>query len=256
MTTYMMLLSAFIVTLLQPSVAYGADIADEVTDIEEITADSEAARLEAQKARVRVQQEQAENALELKNVRQVRNQAAQSKAKATETLQSAEAEFKRLAAEKAQLNSEIVKFSHDTMVSEKAIEEAKAKLAKMKADIAALEAAKAEKKIKLAEIEAQKMQLMREVGASDDQYALTQRELERALAEEKAAVAELEKSKQVEVVRKVQMDTKIKELKDQIQATRSQAKVLESDVRKYKAHNRRLEGQIEAGMGELAAGGQ
>jgi chromosome segregation ATPase len=250
------LIAVFILCLLQPVSAAAYDISDEVTDVEEITADSEAAKAEALKARAMVRQEQTENIRELKNVRDARNKAAQKRAQAGETLQTADGELKRLAGEKALLNNEIVKFNHDILVSERSIEESKAKLAKMKADIAALQATKAEKAAKVADLNQQKMQMMREVGMADDQFAVTQRELGRLLADEKESAEELEKAKQEEAVRKVQLDAKIKEIKDQIQATRSQAKVIETDVRKYKAHNKRLDSQIQVGMGELNAGGQ
>lgn len=251
------LMALVILGLVQPAMTFAADISDEVTaDVEEMSADSEAAKQEAEKARVRVAEEQKENARELKNVRDARNAAAVNRVRATETLQVAEGQLKRLASEKAQLNSEIMKFNHESMVSEKMIGDSSAKLTKVKADIASLQAIKAEKLAKLTEINQQKMQLMREVGLADDQYAVTQRELERALAEEKNSIEELTKTRQEEVARKVQLDAKIKELKDQIQATRAQARTLESDVRKYKAHNRRLEGQIQAGQTELKTAGQ
>jgi chromosome segregation ATPase len=244
------LLALLLLGLLQPIVS-AADIADEETAYEEITSDSEAAKIEAQKSRMQIEQERAANVREMKNVRDARGQAEQNRQRASETLKISESEMKRLNAEKAILSADIVKFGHDAMVSEKIVEDTKAKVQKLKAEVASMRALRAEKVAKVTALNQQKMQWMREVGVADDQHAVTKRELERALSDEKAAAAELEQSRAEEVTRKAQLDNKIKELKGQIQTARLQTKAVQSDVRKYKAHNRRLEDQINVGS-ELA----
>lgn len=228
------------------------DITDEVTDVEEVTADSDAAKAEARALRARVEKERAENARELKNVRESRQAAEIKKQEAAQTLKKSEIELKRLASEATQLNKDIIRLNHETMVTERALTDAQARLDKSKVDSTALKATKAEKQAKLAELAKQQMQLMREVGLAEDQLAVEARDMERIAAEEKTAIEELEKARAEEVVRKVQAETKIKDLKEQIQALRTQRKALDVDVKRYKGYNRRLDEQMKVGAEELS----
>ena len=233
----------------QPVLA--ADITDEVTDIEELTADSAAAKGEARAATARVEKERVENARELKSVREARQVAQLKKQEASETLNRSEAELQRLAGEKTQLNKDVLKLGHETMVSERLVAEAKGKVEKLKIELAALTAMKTEKHNTLAVLNQQKMQLMRESGAADDEFATQQRQLQKADEEEQAAIVDLEQVRAEEVVRKVVQEAKIKELKEHIQTARVQRKSLDTDVKKYKSANRRLEDQTKVGMSEL-----
>ena len=227
-----LIIVGFVFLIGQPLLA--ADISDDVTDLEEVTADSAAARAEAKAASARVAQERQENARELKSVREARQAAQIKKQEASLTLNRSETELTKLAGDKAQLNKDVLRLGHEAMVSEKMITDAKAKIEKMKAEIAALQATKLAKQTSTAELAKQKMQLMRDAGAAADEFALEQRDLQKADDEEKAAVAELETARAEEVVRKVATEAKIKDLKDQIQTSRTQRKALDSDVKKYK----------------------
>lgn len=231
--------------------ARAADISDDVTDVEEITADSDAAKAEAKAAQARVEKERAETAKELKSVREARQTAQAKKVEAADTLKKTEMEMAKLASEQALLNKDIIRLNHEAMVNDRAIMEARAKLDKMKTETAALQASKATKQATIAESTKQKMQLMRDVGIADDEKAIQLRELERTVTEEKAVIADLEKSRSDEAVKKVAWETKIKDLKELIQSMRSQRKTLDADVRKIKAYNKRLEEQARVGAGEL-----
>ncbi len=246
---FLILLAGFVSFTGMPALA--ADISDEVTDLEEVTADSAAAKAEAKAASIRVEKERIENARELKSVREARQTAQAKKLEASEILKRSETELTKLGGEKAQLNKDVLKIGHDTMVADKMIGDAKARIEKTKADVATLLALKTAKQTALAEMTKQKMQLMRDSGAAEDDFALQQRELQKADDDEKAATAELEKTRAEEAVKKVAMETKIKELKEQIQASRLQRKAVDTDLKKYKNYNRRLEEQTKVGMSEL-----
>jgi len=244
---------AFALTLTGGLNATAADISDDVTDVEEAAADSEAARNEARAIRARVEKERAENARELKTVREARQAAESKKQEASVTLKKSEAELGRLANEASQLNKDIIRLNHETMVSERTLADTRARLEKSRTDAAAMKAARAEKQMKLSEINKQKMQLMREVAIADDDMALETKQLEKIAAEEKLAIEELEKTRAEEVVRKVQAEAKIKELKDQIQTARAQRKALDGDVKRFKGWNRRLDEQAKVGAAELSS---
>lgn len=242
-------LAGFTVTF-SPWVA-ARDIADEVTDVEEITADSEAAKRIAAEHRKQVELQKQENDRELKAAREARQAAEAKRMEANRTLVRSESEMSRLTNEKGQIQKDIVKAQVDTQNQITKMNDVKAKADLVKQDLEAIRLEKAATVKRMQEAQNQKMDILRESGALQDEKSLEQKDLEKAIAEEKAAVDDLEKTKAEALAQKGQLEAKVAELKAKFRQLREQRRALSNDIAKARAASERLDEQARIGNVEI-----
>lgn len=229
------------------------DITDTVTDVEEITADSEAHKAQARAAREELAREQVENAKALKEAKKVKADAEAKRVQAAQTIQSSEAELAKLASEQQKMRTEIDKLQFNIMAAERIIQKSKDKIDKKKGENAALAEIKKEKMDKLAALEKEQMQFLRDASAAEDEHALLKRDLEKVSADEIAATKNFEKIKADAAIKKTTLEKGIADLKERYRQLREQRHRAHSEAYKAKQFNNRLEQTMKAGQGEVEA---
>ncbi len=231
--------------------AQAEDITDTVTDVEEITADSEAAKRRAQDASAEVARERAENQKTLRAAMKTKHEAETKRQQAADTIKSSELEIERLGQEQRRLQMDIDKLQFNILAAERIIQRSKDKIEERKQQNAALAAIKKEKSDKLAALNKEQMDLVRSASASEDEHALLQRDLEKVTQDELAATKAIEKAKADAAYKRVELEKRIAGLKERYKQIRQQRQAADLEARRAKQHNLRLEGTLKAGQSEV-----
>ncbi len=231
--------------------AQAEDITDTVTDVEEITADSEAAKLRARDAAAEAARERAENQKTLRAAMRTKQEAEAKRQQAADTIKASEAEIARLAQEQRRLQTEVDKLQFNILAAERIIQKSKEKIEERKQQNVALSAIKKEKSEKLAALNKEQMELVRTASAMEDEHALLQRDLEKITQDELNATKSIERAKSDAAYKRAELEKRIAGLKERYKAIRQQRQAADLEARKAKQHNLRLEGTLKAGQSEV-----
>ncbi len=224
---------------------------DVSTDAEEMTADSEAAQIVAKATKARAARERIENARTLREANKARAVAEAKGQEASQELKRTEEEIRGLQKEQARVRKEIQSFEFNTMVSEKSIQDGRAKLEKVKGETTALQALRSEKEAKLVEINKSRDEVLALTKAAEQQRMQAQLALNRAKGEEVVEAQRLEKTKVDEAQNKLRLEAEIVDLRERYKSSHARIAEMEAMVAKLRQNTSKLESTVAAGENEV-----
>lgn len=225
---------------------------DVSTDAEEMTADSEAAQIVAKATKARAARERIENARILREANKARAAAESKSQEAAQELKRTEGEIRELQAEQARIRKEIQRFEFNTMVSEKSIQDGRAKLEKVKGETTALQTLHTEKEAKLVEINKSRDEVLALTKTAEQQRMQAQLALNRAKGEEVVESQRLEKTKIEEAQNKLRLEAEIVDLRERYKSSHARIVEMEAMVTKLRQNTTKLEATVKAGESELS----
>lgn len=227
------------------------DITDTVTDVEEITADSEAAKQRSREAQAELVRERTENQKTLREAMRTKKEAEAKREQAAAAIRSSELEIERLAQEHRRLQTDIDKLQFNILAAERIIQKSKDKIDQRKQQNEALAAIKKEKSEKLAALNKEQMELVRSASAFEDEHSLLQKDIEKLTQDELKAVRNSERVKTEAAYKRVELEKRIASLKERYKKIRQQRHAADLEARKANTINQRLEGTLKAGEIEV-----
>ncbi len=200
------------------------DLSDISADVEELTADSAAAKSEARANAERAIKEKEETQDEIQKAERTRSAAEASRKESMTALQRAEKEIQRQNAKQAELKAEIKKHETEIAANTKKVQEMNAKLAATQTQTQTLTTLRDEQLAKIAELSKQESEALAATELAQQKFAQAKADFDKSRVDAAAKGERVGKIKDAEAAKQGQLQYQTAQLrKGQLRAPNGMA---------------------------------